>query len=159
MAEARRLDQENGDMVWETSIAKERMNNARVAFDILDIERHLLVGYLQIPCHLLFDVKLDSTRKLAFLPGVMSPILQSSRESIRITLLIAALNALEGMGADISNAYLTAHTTKKVWTVLGQNGDWTYSTHSVWSQILRGSLPKSPGILPLRRTWICVMPC
>jgi hypothetical protein len=33
--------------------------------------------------------------------------------------LIAALNSLDVMGADIGNAYLTAPTTEKVWTVLG----------------------------------------
>jgi hypothetical protein len=42
-----------------------------------------------------------------------------TRESVRITLLIAALNDMSVLGADISNAYLTAPTTEKVWTILG----------------------------------------
>jgi hypothetical protein len=126
IAEARRLDAENGDNLWEKSIEKE-MRNVRVAFKILDNTQNLPVGYLQIPCRLLFDVKLDFTRKTRLVAGghVTDPpsiITYASvvlRESVRIALLIAALNDLDVMGADISNAYLTAPTTEKVWTVLG----------------------------------------
>jgi hypothetical protein len=42
-----------------------------------------------------------------------------SRESVRIALLVAALNDLDVMGADILNAYLSARTTENIWTILG----------------------------------------
>jgi hypothetical protein len=42
-----------------------------------------------------------------------------SRETVRIALAIAALNALEVKASDIQNAYLTAPVTEKIWTVLG----------------------------------------
>ena len=42
-----------------------------------------------------------------------------SRELVRITLTIAALNDLEVKTADIENAYLTAPVTEKIWCVLG----------------------------------------
>jgi hypothetical protein len=42
-----------------------------------------------------------------------------TRESVRIVLLIAALNDMSVLGADISNTYLNAPTTEKVWTNLG----------------------------------------
>ena len=41
-----------------------------------------------------------------------------SRETIRITLLMAAINYLEVKVGDVLNAYITAPVTKKVW-VLG----------------------------------------
>ena len=42
-----------------------------------------------------------------------------SRDSVRICLLIAALNDLEVLGADIQNAYLTAPNREKCWTWAG----------------------------------------
>jgi hypothetical protein len=62
IGEAQHLDKENGDTYWEKSVLK-KMKNICVAFNILDNEQNLPVGYLQIPCRLLFDVKLDFTRK------------------------------------------------------------------------------------------------
>lgn len=85
------------------------------------------MDYLQIPCRLLFDVKLDFTQKTRLVagghvtdpPSIITYASVVSQESVRIALMIAALNDLEVMGADITNAYLTAPTTEKVWTVLG----------------------------------------
>jgi hypothetical protein len=42
-----------------------------------------------------------------------------SRETVRIALLMAALNNLEVKVGDVLNAYITAPITEKVWTVLG----------------------------------------
>jgi hypothetical protein len=42
-----------------------------------------------------------------------------SRETVRIALTIAALHDLDVEAADVENAYLTAPTTEKVWTVCG----------------------------------------
>jgi hypothetical protein len=42
-----------------------------------------------------------------------------SRESVRITLTLTALNDLDVMMGDIENAFLTAPITEKVWTVFG----------------------------------------
>ncbi len=44
-----------------------------------------------------------------------------SRETIRITLLMAALNDLNVKVGDVLNAYTTASITKKVCAVLGLN--------------------------------------
>jgi hypothetical protein len=51
-------------------------------------------------------------------PAVLTFASVVSRESVRIALLLAALNDMSVLGADISNTYLTAPTTEKVWTVL-----------------------------------------
>lgn len=42
-----------------------------------------------------------------------------TRDSVRICLLIAALNELEILAADIENAYLTAPCREKCWTWAG----------------------------------------
>ena len=43
-----------------------------------------------------------------------------SRDSVRICLLVAALNGLDVMCADIENAYLTAPPKEKCWTIAGK---------------------------------------
>jgi hypothetical protein len=77
---------------------------------------------------MIFDVKMeDFRRKARFVAGEHStdaPQLMTyasvvSRESVRIALILAALNDLDVMIGDIENAYLTAPITEKVWTVLG----------------------------------------
>ena len=42
-----------------------------------------------------------------------------SRDSVQILFMIAALNDLKVLGCDIQNAYLTAPTEKKIWTIDG----------------------------------------
>jgi hypothetical protein len=42
-----------------------------------------------------------------------------SRESFQIALLVAALNGLDVMCADIQNAYLHAPCREKIWTIAG----------------------------------------
>src|SRR5687767_528987 len=42
-----------------------------------------------------------------------------SRESVRIGLLLAALNGLSILTADIQNAYLTSPCKEKIFTILG----------------------------------------
>ena len=84
-----------------------------------------LVGYQQITGHIIFDVKLGEgfRRKARFVGDghkiktpssvTYSPVV--SRDSVRIMLMIAALNDLKIEGADIENAYLTAPCREKVW--------------------------------------------
>jgi hypothetical protein len=76
---------------------------------------------------LIFDVKMDFTRKTRLVAGghVTKPLLVFryasvvTRESVQIALLIPALNDMSVVGADISNAYLKAPTMGKEWTILG----------------------------------------
>jgi hypothetical protein len=42
-----------------------------------------------------------------------------SRDSVRIVFLLAALNDLEILSCDISNAYLNAPCQKKIWFIAG----------------------------------------
>ena len=65
MKEALAIDEENGDTFSFDAIAKE-LKNVKVAFKIPDDDEVIAVGYRAqpIPCHLIFDVKMDFTRKV-----------------------------------------------------------------------------------------------
>jgi hypothetical protein len=52
-------------------------------------------------------------------PTTMTYASVVSRESVRIRLLIAALNNLSILAADIQNAYLTSPCHEKIYTILG----------------------------------------
>jgi hypothetical protein len=103
------------------------MKNFRIAFKILNGEESVPPTYQYIHCHMIFDVKMeDFRRKARFVAGghttdtphEMTYASVFSRESVRMSLTLAALNDLDVKMADIENAYLTAPITEKVSTVL-----------------------------------------
>jgi hypothetical protein len=112
-----------GTNFWAKAIAKE-MKNVRPAFKVLDDGAKKPIGYKEIKCHMIFDVKMDFSCEAWFVAGghMMDPpsfITYSSvvsHESVRITFTIAALNDLDVLCADISNAYLNAPCRKKCMT-------------------------------------------
>jgi len=125
--EALELDKKNGNTLWADAIAKE-MKDVCVAFKILPDGRSAPIGYQKIPCHMIFDVKMEDFRRKARLvagghkteaPTTITYTSVVSRETIRIALLMAALNDLDVKVGDVLNAYITAPITEKVWTVLG----------------------------------------
>jgi Reverse transcriptase (RNA-dependent DNA polymerase) len=99
------------------------------AVKILDEGATAPIGYQQIPCHIVFYIKIDFTRKARFVAGghVTNPPSTHtyasvvSRESVRIALLIASLNDMEVMSADVQGAYLDAPCHEKVYTVCGRD--------------------------------------
>ncbi len=56
--EALALDRKNGNTLWADAIAKE-MKEVCIAFNILPDGRSAPIGYQKIPCHMIFDVKLE----------------------------------------------------------------------------------------------------
>ena len=56
------IDAKNGDNFWRKAIEKE-MYEVGVAFEILDGNRSVPVGWRKVTGHLVFDVKMDFTRK------------------------------------------------------------------------------------------------
>jgi hypothetical protein len=74
-----------------------------------------------ICCHMHFEIELDPTRKARFMAGghmTNSPPYQALLHGIvRPAFLIAALNDLEIMTADIGDAYSNATTKEKVHTI------------------------------------------
>jgi hypothetical protein len=113
--EALSLDHQTGTIFWLKGIQKETTNN-KSAFQFLDNDERVPVGYKFIKCHMIFDVKIDFARKARFVArGHMTDSSESityssivSRDSIRITFLLAALNDVDITATDIGNAYLNA---------------------------------------------------
>jgi hypothetical protein len=77
---------------------------------------------------MIFDIKQEDFRFKARLvagghtteaPATITYASVVSRESVRIALLLAALNDVEVKTADIENAYITAPNAEKIYTVLG----------------------------------------
>ena len=100
--EALHIDEDTGTDFWKWAIEKElrRVKVAWEARDDLDIEQFRsgkqLIGYTEIVCHMVFDVKIDFTRKARFVAGghltdAPDTITYSSvvsRNSVRIALLL-----------------------------------------------------------------------
>jgi hypothetical protein len=126
VAEAYALDKENGNTMWRDAIRKE-MKNTEVAFKFLDDGVRPPPGYECAPLHLIFDVKMDFTRKARLVFGGHKTIDPKgstyagvvSRESVRIAFTYAALMGLDVMAADIQNAYLSAPCSQKYYTICG----------------------------------------
>ena len=127
--EALQFDKESGTDFWARAIEKE-LRKVKVAWEarddlnIDDVRRgRALIGYTEIKCHMIFDVKMDFTRKARFVAGghmteAPSSVTYSSvvsRDSVRLAFLIAELNGLDIMTCDIGNAYLHAPYREKVW--------------------------------------------
>ena len=125
--EALEIDKRTGTTFWRDAIALE-VKNMNVAFQDLEEGEIVPVGYQEIRCHMIFDVKVGSLKRKARYvagghttdaPAALTYASVVSRESIRLGLLIAALNDLDIFSADIQNAYLTSPCQEKIWTVLG----------------------------------------
>jgi hypothetical protein len=120
--EAHALDKANCNTLWGDAIEKE-MKNVRIAFDIKQKDTTPPIGYQEIRCHGIFDVKMDGfVRKYRMVagghtteaPATLTYASVVSRESVRMVLTMAALNDLEVKAADIQNAYLTAPVSEKI---------------------------------------------
>jgi hypothetical protein len=66
--EAYEIDKETGTEHWYNAIMKEIKNNM-IAFQFLEPGKQVPVGTQCIPLHMIFDVKLDSTRKARYIAG------------------------------------------------------------------------------------------
>jgi hypothetical protein len=121
--EALAIDRETNTTYWFNAIQKE-MKNVKVAFKFLDPGERVPIGYKWIRCHLIFDVKMDFTRKARYVagghmtdpPSTLTYSSVVSRDSVRIGFLLAVLNDLDLLAVDVGNAYLNAPTREHVYT-------------------------------------------
>ncbi len=60
--EALALDCKNGNTLWADAIAKE-MKAVCIAFNNLPDGRSVPIGYQKIPCHMIFDVKMEDIQQ------------------------------------------------------------------------------------------------
>lgn len=112
---AKEIDRKNGNTFWDDAVQKE-MSNVLVAFEILEEGDPIPIGWTKSSGHLVFDVKMDFTRKARWVKdGHCTPEPEQStfagvvsRESVRIALTYAALNGIDVQACDIKNAYLQA---------------------------------------------------
>jgi hypothetical protein len=83
-------------------------------------ESNLPVGYQKIKCHFVFDIDIKMGKNFRQKARLVAkgneteapPTLtysSVSRDSVRVALLVAALNDLNILSCDIQNAYLTAN--------------------------------------------------
>lgn len=123
MDDARRIDGENKNTLWQDAV-KEEMTKIIPALDKIDKNVDEYVGYQRITGHLIFDIKPSEgfRRKARYVaaghktdsPASITYSSVVSRDSVRIVLMIAALNGLEMSCCDIKNAYLTADCREKI---------------------------------------------
>ena len=85
---------------------------------------NLMIGFQEICCHVIFDVKMDFTCKARFVAGghttdTPASITYSSvisRNSVRLaSFLIAGLNDLDVLAGGVTNAYLNASCRETIW--------------------------------------------
>ena len=153
--EAIKLDIANKNTIWQDAIAKE-MVHVRPAFKpylgSVQEAKSKLVGYQQIRCHMIFDIKLDFTRKARYVAGGHTTTAPASmtyssvvaRDSVRLVLLHAALNDIDLLAADIGNAYLNATCRERIWTIAGTEFDELRGTVLIIEKALYGL--KSSGV-------------
>ena len=124
--EAHQLDAQEGQSHWKTAIHKE-IQAIWIAFKILDEGVSPPNVSKLIPYHMVFYVKMDLTRKARLVArGHKNEVAQNityssviSRESVHIGFLLAALNGLDILVADVSNVYLHAKPKEKVHVRVG----------------------------------------
>jgi hypothetical protein len=82
-----------------------------------------MIGFQEIGCHIVFDIKMGFTRKARFYAGghtTDTPVVMTysslvSRDSVQIGFMLAALNGLDVMACDLENVYLNAPCMEKIW--------------------------------------------
>ena len=124
--EAKALDLENGNDLWERAIKKE-LEKVKIAFLLLEDNETPPIGSKLINYHIIFDVKMDLTRKARLVAGghlnkeVPRHLTYSSvvsKESVRMCFMLAALNELDVLAGDIGNAYLNAKPREKCHVII-----------------------------------------
>ena len=124
--EAYEIDRKTNTTHWRDAIKKE-MKNVMVAFEF-DDEDKVPIAHQRIGVHMVFDVRITLDRKARLvadghkvpeLPKQSTYSTVPTRDSIRLFFLLAALNDLDVLSADIQNAYLTAPISEKYYVQTG----------------------------------------
>jgi hypothetical protein len=116
---------------WQRAL-NEEMSNVKVVWNVCDditpndvqsVKVKDMIGFQEIGCHIVFNIKMDFTRKARFCagghttdtPAAMTYSSVVSRDSVWIGFMLAALNGLDVMACDLENAYLNAPCVVKIW--------------------------------------------
>ena len=117
----------NINTLWMDALKKETTKFS-IAFDILDLGVKAPPGYTQSSGHLIWDLKMDFTRKVRWVKDghrTPDPVTSDysgvvSRESVRIAFTYAALNGLDVTAADVQNTDLQDRTFEKHYIICGE---------------------------------------
>ena len=120
------IDRETGTDHWAKAMKKE-VGTVFPALRVLEDGENVPVGSQFVDLMMIFDVKMDLTRKARLVargdqvetPSNLTYASVVSRDSIRIALLLSALNGVSLLAADVAGAYLNAPCRERVHTVLG----------------------------------------
>ena len=127
MGQTPTLDAKNGNTLWVDATSK-KLIYVRVAFEVLPDGKSVPIGHQIVQCCLVLDVKMEDVRCRARLlaggqmtkaPATITHASDVSRETVRMVLMIAALNDFEVKLDDILNSYAQTPVTKKVSSTLG----------------------------------------
>jgi hypothetical protein len=124
--EAYASDKLNGNHFRAKAIEKE-MGNVMVAFKPFGMGAAPPDNYKEIPLRMIFDVKMDFTRKARLVAGgrltdppeALTYSSVVSCDSIWLAFMLAKLNDLEMISTNIRNAYLNAEVTEKNYAIAG----------------------------------------
>jgi hypothetical protein len=125
-----------------------------------------------VNCHMIFDIKMMLQRQARFIAGGhltgeptkdMTFASVVSRESVRLAFLVAVLNDLKVLCADISTAYLNANAGEKVYFIASKEFGPDKKDHAV--VIMRALLwpgefwegVERPHVGNFARSWLCDM--
>jgi len=129
--EALEIDAATNTTFWRDALDREYANTKHV-FQIIKEGEELKPGYTEMELLMVFDIKLDMTRKARLccnprgtecqLPreNVFSSVV--SRDSVRLFFTIAAANDLQILGNDAKNAFTQAENLEKQWCKLDKLG-------------------------------------
>ena len=117
--------------------------------EYIQSQKYPMPGYKEIWYYIIFDIKMDVnfTRKSILLVNGHETdyvhkwdtySLVVSWDSVRISFLYAALNGLDILSCDISNAYLEVPCGEKLWTVAGKEFGILYGTPMQINRALYG---------------------
>ncbi len=116
---------------WQRALNKE-MSKVKVAWnacdditpnDVQSGKVKDMIGFQEIGCHIVFDIKMDFTRKTRFCawghttntPVAITYSSVVSRDSVQIGFMLTAFNGLDVIACDLENAYLNAPCMEKIW--------------------------------------------
>ena len=130
--EALAIDEETGTDFWKRALNKE-MTKVKVTWKAVDgvtpdqvragKAKEVVIGFQEIKCHVIFDVKMNFKQKARFVagghltdtPGSITYSSVVSRDSVRLAFLIAGLYDLDVLAGDVTNAYLNAPCRERIW--------------------------------------------
>ena len=58
MDKSYKIDLKNSHVLWTNAISKD-MNDVKVAFKALEDSEYIPIGYADVRCHMIFDVKME----------------------------------------------------------------------------------------------------